>query len=107
MDAEQVAINDARYREANERIEAAAEEYGVGGPVPFICECADPRCTAVVLLTLREYEQIRAHPARFLHLPGHEQVEREHLEVVRREDRYFVVEKRGRAAEIAAELDPR
>jgi hypothetical protein len=107
VDAEQVGRNDALYRKANERIEAAAGEYEVSGPIPFICECADPKCTAVVLLSLKEYEEIRAHPLHFLNLPGHEEVAREHLEVVRREAGYIVVEKRGRAAEVVAELDPR
>ena len=60
MDAEQIARNDAIYRDANERIERAAVEYEVTGAVPFICECADPECRGVVLLTLREYEEIRA-----------------------------------------------
>ena len=77
MNAEQVARNDAVYREANERIRSAAVECGVNGQVPFICECADPECRAILLLTLPEYEEIR------------------------------VVEKIGRAAEIVEELDPR
>ena len=72
MEAEQVARNDAIYRAANERIEAAAEEYEVAGPIPFICECADATCTNVVLLTLTQYERIRGHPTHFLNLPGHE-----------------------------------
>ena len=62
MEADQVARNDAIYRAANERIEAAAEEYEVAGPIPFICECADATCTNIVLLTLTQYERIRAHP---------------------------------------------
>ncbi len=105
MDADQVARNNARYREANERIEAAAGEYDITGPIPFICECADQRCTAVVLLTLQDYERIRAESTHFLTLPGHE--EDAHVEVVRREPGYVVVEKRGRAAQIVQELDPR
>jgi hypothetical protein len=105
VDAEQVARNNARYREANERIATAAGEYDVTGPIPFICECADRTCTGVVLLPLQDYERIRAEATHFLTLPGHE--EDAHVEVVRREDGYLVVQKRGRAAEIVAELDPR
>jgi hypothetical protein len=105
VDAEQVAKNNARYREANERIQSAAEEYTISGPIPFICECADPRCTAVVLLPLHDYERIRAEATHFLTLPGHE--EKGHVQVVRREAAYLVVEKRGPAAEIVEELDPR
>lgn len=101
-----MARNDARYREANERIEAAAENYSVSGPIPFICECADPRCTAVVMLTLQEYERIRAEPTHFLNLPGHELADG-HVRVVRRQPGHLVVEKLGRAAEIVRKLDPR
>jgi hypothetical protein len=107
VEAEQVARNDAIYRAANERIEATAEEYAVAGPIPFICECADTTCTDVVLVTLTQYERIRAHPTHFLNLPGHELPAKEHVDVVRREPAYVVVEKQGRAAEIVRELDPR
>jgi hypothetical protein len=107
VNAEQVGRNNALYRAANERIEAAADEYDVSGPIPFICECADPACTEIVAMTLRDYERIRAEPTHFLNVPGHEQHEHEHLEVVRREPGYTVVEKRGQAAEVVAELDPR
>jgi hypothetical protein len=107
VEADQVARNDAIYRAANERIEAAAEEYAVAGPIPFICECADATCTNIVLLTLTQYERIRAHPTHFLNLPGHELPAKEHVDVVHREPSFVVVEKKGRAAEIVKELDPR
>jgi hypothetical protein len=107
VEAAQVARNDAIYRAANERIEAVAQGYEVAGPIPFICECADTTCTAVVLLTLAQYERIRAHPTHFLNLPGHELPANEHVDVVRREPAYLVIEKKGRAAEIVRELDPR
>ena len=107
MDAEQVARNDAIYRDANERIKSAAEEYEVGGPIPFICECADPECRSVVLLTMSEYEEIRAQPTHFLNLPGHD---RDRGRAYR--DRadgasYIVVEKIGRAGDVVEELDRR
>lgn len=107
MDAEQVARNDAIYRDANERIERAAVEYEVTGAVPFICECADPECRGVVLLTLREYEEIRASATRFFSLPGHEAAEVGHLRTVRSAPGYVVVEKTGLAGDIVEELDPR
>jgi len=107
MDAEQVARNDAIYRDANERIKSAAEEYEVGGPIPFICECADPECRSVVLLTMSEYEEIRAQPTHFLNLPGHDEIAAGHTETVRTAPSYIVVEKIGRAGEVVEELDPR
>ena len=48
---ERIAKNDAKFREANERISAAAEEHAVEGMrIPFICECADPTCMEIVRL---------------------------------------------------------
>jgi len=106
VNAEQVARNDALFRDANERIHDAAIEYDVD-PVPFICECAEPTCHEVIALTLAEYDRVRATPTRFVIAPGHEGVAPHAVEVVERTQVYFVVEKVGRAAEVAAELDPR
>jgi hypothetical protein len=107
VNADQVARNDAIYRDANERIKRAAEEYDVSGPLPFICECADPECRSVVLLTMSEYEEIRGHPAHFLNLPGHAEGAEQHAEIVRTARGYIVVEKTGQAGEVAEGLDPR
>ena len=105
MNAERVAKNDAVFRRANEQIERAAETYDVE-PAPFLCECADERCTEIVRLTLEEYEAVRSHPRRFLHAPGHES-SGEHVRVVANRGNYLVVEKVGKAGEIAEELDTR
>jgi hypothetical protein len=107
VNAEQVARNDAVFRDANERIKSAAEEYEVGGAIPFICECADPERRGVVLLTMSEYEEIRAQPTHFLNLPGHDGIAVEHTEIVRAAPGYIVVEKIGRAGDVVEELDPR
>jgi hypothetical protein len=107
VNAERVARNNVIYREANERIESAAEEYDFSAPIPFICECADSTCTDVVAVPLRDYEEIRAEPTHFLSLPGHEQNPHEDLKIVRRHPDYVVVAKQGRAAEIVEDLDPR
>jgi hypothetical protein len=107
VNAEQVARNDAVYREANERIERAAQEYEVAGAIPFICECADPECRAIVRLTLPEYEEIRAHPTQFFNLPGHDQPSADHHRIVKTTPAHVVVEKIGRAGELVNELDPR
>jgi hypothetical protein len=107
MDAEQVARNDAIFREANEAIERAARELGDGEPVPFICECADLSCRELVRLTLSEYEDVRSSPVRFIAAAGHQLEGTDLEEVVARRPGYVVVEKRAGAAPIAAELDPR
>lgn len=104
---ERIARNDAAFRRANERISAAAETYGVDIPVPFVCECADPKCSEVVRLKLEEYEEIRADSRRFFHVPGHRDAEGTAGVVVAERDGYVIVEKTGHAAEIAEALDER
>jgi hypothetical protein len=107
VDDEQVARNDAIFREANERIERAANQFAGADPVPFICECAEPSCRDVIRLPLAEYERIREHATWFVVAPGHEASAGDAAEIVETKDGYHVVEKVGRAAEVAAELDPR
>jgi hypothetical protein len=105
--AERVARNDSTFREANEQIRVAAEEYGVGDALPFICECADPRCTEIVRIGVAEYEAVRQSPTHFINAPGHDRAGGPYARVVESRDGYDVVEKLGEAAEIATELDPR
>lgn len=100
---ERIARNDALFRDANEKLRDAAVDYGVGeGAAPFICECADPRCTEVVLLELPAYAEIRSSPRWFLNIPGHEVAES--AGVVARRDGYLIVEKLGHAGEVAERL---
>lgn len=104
---ERVAGNDATFREANERIFRSAREYEVTDAIPFLCECADPACTAIIRLSAEEYDRIRADSKRFFNAPGHSEPFRNTLEVVERHPTYEVVVNTGRAAEIADELNPR
>ena len=105
---ERIAKNDATFRRADERISAAAETYSVGDMlVPFVCECADPECSEVVRLSLAEYEDIRADSRHFFHMPGHRDADGTAGVVVAERDEYVIVEKTGRAAEIAEALDER
>ncbi len=85
-----IARNEARFRSANEKIEAVGVEL-TADVVPFLCECGNATCTRPVLLTLAEYEQVRENRARFFVLRGHEHLEAE--VVVDEHDRYAVVEK--------------
>lgn len=105
--AERIARNDATFRDSNERIEAAAEQYGLRGPLPFICECADPTCVEIIRLTPAAYEELRANPRWFAVVAGHDEVAGPHTRVVEEREGYVVVEKLGEAGEIAASLDPR
>jgi hypothetical protein len=61
-----------RFRWANERIEEKAVELGIDGAVPFLCECADRTCREILLLSVRDFREIRETPASFVVAPGHE-----------------------------------
>ena len=104
-----VAENQSTFRRANEQIEETAEDLGDSLTVrliPFLCECADARCTKVIQVTLSEYEAIRADPTRFAIAPGHE-IAFEDERVVSRSERFTTVEKVGEPGRLAAESDPR
>jgi hypothetical protein len=108
--SERVARNQSTFRDANERLEAAAGRLGEIDVAPFICECPQPECTEVATLTLDDYEDIRSDPARFWSVPGHEVCQVDGVtvaKVLERRDGYSVMEKLGHAAEIATELDGR
>lgn len=99
------AANEAVFREVNEGIERGQWPSDEGAPVGFRCECSGLGCNALLTLTLREYEHVRAHPRRFVMIPGHEipQVET----VLETQADYVVVEKRDEAGRKAEASDPR
>jgi hypothetical protein len=105
--AERVARNDAAFRLANEEIRAMATQWNMDGPLPAICECADPSCTTVVRVTPRQYEAVRSDPRWFINAPGHQINAHGWAYVISENDRFVVVEKIGEAGEIAEDLDPR
>ena len=71
----------------------------------LVCECADEDCTRAITLTPRDYEAVRSDETQFMVVPGHDRSEVEDVVAVR--DDWLVVRKRGEAAEIAADADPR
>lgn len=60
-------------RARNERIAGAARRlhFDHAAPVPFLCECSDPRCEALLRISLAEYTSTR-EAADFLVAPGHQ-----------------------------------
>jgi hypothetical protein len=98
-----IAETQARFREANERIEATAYNTQLLGPVPFICECANADCTEIVRLELDEYESARQNPRRFFVEPGHARpaVAAGAAVIVDEMPGYTLVDKIGVAGEIA------
>ena len=111
LTAERVAHNQSTFRNTNEELKAAAERLvPEAEKVPFICECPDPICKSVTLLTPAEYETVRSRGDWFLVVPGHEVCVVDGVDVARierRHDTFSVMEKVGRAGEQAEQLDPR
>jgi len=106
--AERKALNEGVFRRANEKLERAALELDLvddASMVPFLCECPSQDCRDVVLLTLGEYENVRANGRRGLAALGHEDGSIEH--VMARNSRFVMTEKFGAAGDLHAEEDPR
>ncbi|MDQ1495168.1 MAG: hypothetical protein QOG69_1651 [Actinomycetota bacterium] len=101
---ERVAHNNAVFRRANESIKDTAEGYEIAGDLlPFLCECASERCTEIVQLSAAEYDSVRANLRTFLVVPGHESEDGEAAVVIERHDRYYVIEKVGKAGELVSQ----
>ncbi len=90
-----LAANEDTFREVNEGIARGRWPGDPNAAIGFRCECARLGCNRLVELPLTAYEEVRAHPRRFLVEPGHELPEVE--TVVLRRGGYVVVEKRGEA----------
>ena len=88
--ASRLAPQQARFRRANEELVRRYADLAAHGAVPFICECADQRCTRVVSLTLDEYAAATETPDRFVIIPGHE---RDGERLVLRDERYALAER--------------
>jgi hypothetical protein len=102
-----LAENEAIFREVNERVQEQAESHGNDGHVyAYFCECSNPGCVERVEVTSAEYEEVRAHGARFILAEGHQLDEIESVV----DDTLVgsvVVEKQGVAGDHAESLDPR
>ena len=99
-----LAKNETIFRAGNESIDKAA-----GGRVetaPYLCECGEKSCLTRVELTPAEYEAVRAHPARFFVIPGHEDLTAGEV-VVEQHARFTLVEKQGEERELVERADPR
>lgn len=97
------ALQQALRREVNERRWAGYRETDI---VELVCECSDPSCHEVVLLSWDEYEFIRRVPIRLIVRPDHVQLDSERV-LIEEPGRFAVVEKFGPASEVVAHFDPR
>ncbi len=88
------SVNE-RVRELNQKLEPVVD-YG-----SWACECADPSCVERIDMTNVEYTAVRSDPKHFAVAPADKHVNAAVECLIRKEQRYWVVEKRGEAAEIA------
>jgi len=75
---ERLAGNEALFREVNERVVELASQYVVtetDSAVDFTCECGRTECSETMMMTIVEYEAIRARATHFGVVPHHEQPE--------------------------------
>lgn len=108
--SERVARNQSAFRDANERIEGAADAMLDLDVIPLMCECADPKCTEIVRLPREAYERVRSRPDTFWVVPGHEVTSVDGVRVARvleRNEEFSVLAKIDDAGALAVSLDPR
>jgi len=102
-----LGLNEAMFREVNERVEDINEAFGsITGEFDIFCECGDVNCAERITVPTSEYERVRSDAKHLLLKVGHEDptVER----VIENHNHYVIVEKEGMGAEqIAEETDPR
>jgi len=103
----QIGLNEAVFREVNERIEGLAETFDIQSePLDLVCECGDATCVQRITMTRADYEELRSDPHQFAVHPGHEIPSVE--TVVGKRKGYDIVEKdRGVPEQVAERTDPR
>jgi hypothetical protein len=97
---ERIAHNEAWSRSLNER---KAEWMSGRDPMAgFRCECWQADCSERILLSGSEWEMVRSRPNRFAVAPDHvaDNIEA----VIDEHSRFWLVEKYGKAGQIAEEL---
>lgn len=104
---ERIGLNEAVFREVNERIEGLAETFDLKTQsLDLICECGDAACVKRISMSRAEYEEIRSESHQFAVHPGHEYPDVE--STVARLKGYDVVRKnKGVPEKIAEQTDPR
>jgi hypothetical protein len=101
-----IGLNEAVFREINERIEEVATTFEVRDVLDLICECGDASCTSRIQMAPEDYEKLRSDPTTFAVVSGHEVLDVE--EIVARHKTYEVVRKTDADARNVAEAtDPR
>jgi len=101
-----LGLNEAVFREVNDRIAGLAKLFRLGKPAPLdlVCECRDALCIQRIVMLSNDYKALRAEATHFALYPGHADLEIER--VVSAHEGYEIVAKQGPAAEVARDLSP-
>jgi hypothetical protein len=105
---DQRARNEILFREVNERVEEINDSLDGNSEelaMTFVCECGNTDCNQQITMTRTQYEALRANPLHFAVLPGHEDTRI--ARVVEQHQGFLIAEKKGEAAEMAIDDDPR
>lgn len=88
------------YRAVNDEIEQVTNNWSdQADTLEILCECGEEGCSATIELSAAEYDDAHRQRDRFVVAPNHEDEEIEH--VVKREERFLVVDKFGEAERVA------
>jgi hypothetical protein len=103
--ARRIGLNEAMFREINERLETLQEKTsGQLGILDLVCECGDRDCAERITLTMDEYRALRSDPLLFAVLPAHEIPDVE--DVVQQMNGWLIVRKHeGEPAAVARATD--
>jgi hypothetical protein len=99
--AERMGVNEALFREVNERIGKLQVDFAGPNTFDIVCECGVASCTERFLITSEGYRWVREDVHRFAVVPGHEQPDIERT--IEEHSAYLVVEKTDPEAAEAAE----
>ena len=105
--ARRIGLNEALFREVNERLNDVNNTFAVmTGVVEILCECGDLGCVEQLSLAPGDYEHVRSDPTWFAVVPGHDVAAVEF--VIASYPAYDIVQKRpGTPAEVAEATDVR
>jgi hypothetical protein len=95
-----IGLNEALFREVNERIDQLQGDLDSVDTFFIVCECGTAACTERFGITQDEYRTLRENDRRFAVVPGHERPDVERTVATHAD--YLVVEKTDPdAAEVA------
>jgi len=104
LHARRVALNEARFRAANERTRRGVDDLyeGEAPSYSMLCECAVTECQDTVVIDHEHYMRARAKPTTFFVKPDHVMIGAE--VVVERTEHFWFVEKIAAGAQVARDL---